>query len=57
MGLSIALITLVVHDYDEAIAFFTHSLGFELIKDTPLGSGKRSVAVAPERSGGLWNQV
>ena len=31
----IAHITLVVRDYDEAIAFFTQSLGFELIEDTP----------------------
>jgi len=44
-------ITLVVRDYNEAIAFFTTSLGFELIEDTPSkdrqGRDKRWVLVAP----------
>ena len=31
----IGTITLVVRDYDEAIAFFTQKLGFELIEDSP----------------------
>ena len=39
--------TLLVHDYDEAIAFFTRALRFELCEDTPLGGGKRWVRVAP----------
>jgi len=47
MGRSIALVTLVVRDYDEAIAFFTEALRFVVIEDTPLGDGKRWVVVAP----------
>jgi len=40
-------VTFLVRDYDEAIAFFTHALQFELLEDTPLGEGKRWVRVAP----------
>lgn len=43
----IGLVTLVVRDYDEAIAFYTGPLGFELREDTALGGGKRWVVVAP----------
>ena len=43
----IGLVTLVVRDYDEAIAYYTHSLGFSLLEDTALGGGKRWVRVAP----------
>lgn len=48
---SLASMALVVRDYDEAIAFFTKSLRFELLEDTPMGGGKRWVRVAP--GGGL----
>ena len=47
---SIALITLLVHDYDEAISFFTQSLRFELIEDTAVTADKRWVVVAPRRA-------
>ncbi|RZK46838.1 MAG: VOC family protein, partial [Hymenobacter sp.] len=47
----IAHLTLVVRDYDEAIAFYTHQLGFQLVADTPLGGGKRWVLVAPPGAG------
>ncbi len=40
-------VTLLVTDYDEAIAFYTQKLGFRLLADTPLGAGKRWVLVAP----------
>lgn len=43
----IALFTLVVDDYDAAIAFYVDVLGFELREDTPRGEGKRWVVVAP----------
>lgn len=43
----LALVTLVVRDYDEAIAWFVEALGFELVEDRPLGVGKRWVVVAP----------
>jgi len=44
---SLALVTLVVRDYDEAIAFFTEALRFTVVEDTPLGEGKRWVVAAP----------
>jgi quinol monooxygenase YgiN/uncharacterized glyoxalase superfamily protein PhnB len=43
-------ITLVVKDYDEAIAFYTQKLDFELIEDTVLNDTKRWVVVAPKKS-------
>jgi catechol 2,3-dioxygenase-like lactoylglutathione lyase family enzyme len=43
----LALATLVVAEYDEAIAYYTERLGFELVQDTDLGDGKRWVVVAP----------
>ena len=52
----IAHVTLVVRDYDEAIAYFTQFLGFDLIEDTPSkdrqGRDKRWVLVAPRGSRG-----
>lgn len=48
----IGALTFVVRDYDEAIAFFTKKLGFNLLEDTPLGEGKRWVLVAPRGSTG-----
>lgn len=52
MSRSISALTLVVRDYDEAIAFFTEALRFRLIEDTPLADGKRWVLVAPADSAG-----
>ncbi|WP_431925749.1 VOC family protein [Micromonospora wenchangensis] len=47
----IDLVTLVVADYDPAIAFFTGILGFDLVEDTPSltndGRPKRWVVVRP----------
>jgi catechol 2,3-dioxygenase-like lactoylglutathione lyase family enzyme len=51
MSQSIALLSLVVHDYDEAIAWFTGVLGFRLREDTPLAPGKRWVVVTPPGEG------
>jgi catechol 2,3-dioxygenase-like lactoylglutathione lyase family enzyme len=45
------LTTLVVREYDEAIAFFVDALGFELAEDTPRGPGKRWVVVRPPGGG------
>jgi catechol 2,3-dioxygenase-like lactoylglutathione lyase family enzyme len=50
MSHSITSLTLLVGDYDEAIAFFTKALRFELLEDTPLGNDKRWVRVAPPGS-------
>ena len=52
MQQSIAHIALVVRDYDEAIAYYTQVLGFELLEDTPLAPGKRWVLVAPRGNRG-----
>jgi catechol 2,3-dioxygenase-like lactoylglutathione lyase family enzyme len=52
MEQSIANITLVVKDYDEAIRFYTQTLKFDLIEDTPLTETKRWVLVAPRGSTG-----
>ncbi len=52
MSQKIGYIALVVRDYDEAIAYYTGTLGFELIEDTDLGGGKRWVLVAPKGSNG-----
>ncbi|MEU1372964.1 VOC family protein [Streptomyces triculaminicus] len=46
----LALVTLVVRDYDEAIAFYVDAVGFELREDTLLGDGKRWVVIAPPGS-------
>ena len=48
---AIAHIAIVVRDYDEAIAFYTDMLGFELVQDTRLSAEKRWVLVAPPGSG------
>ena len=48
----IGLVTLVVSDYDEAIAYFTGKLGFALLQDSPVEAGKRWVVVAPQGAGG-----
>jgi catechol 2,3-dioxygenase-like lactoylglutathione lyase family enzyme len=47
MTRAITRVAVVVRDYDEAIAYYTGSLGFELIEDTDLGGGKRWVLVGP----------
>ena len=47
---NLSLIALVVRDYDEAIAWYTQTLGFTLIEDTPLSSTKRWVVIAPPGS-------
>jgi catechol 2,3-dioxygenase-like lactoylglutathione lyase family enzyme len=46
----LAAIALVVPDYDEAIAFYVGTLGFDLIEDTRLSDTKRWVLVAPPGS-------
>ena len=48
-----AMTTLVVPDYDDAIAFYVDALGFALVEDTDLGGGKRWVVVEPSGGGRL----
>lgn len=56
MPQSIGYVALLVRDYDEAIAFFTQSLGFEVLEDSAskdrLDQDKRWVLVAPPDSRG-----
>ena len=51
MTLSLGAVTLVVRDYDEAIAWYVDVAGFVLTEDTDLGGGKRWVTVAPAADG------
>ena len=43
----LAHLALVVRDYDEAIAWYTQALDFELVEDRPMDAGKRFVRIAP----------
>ena len=52
MKQTIACLTLLVPDYDEAIAWFTRTLRFSLVEDVALGADKRWVLVEPPGSGG-----
>ena len=46
----ISAISLIVPDYDQAIAFYVGLMGFELIEDSELSEDKRWVLVAPPGS-------
>ncbi|MEM7565704.1 MAG: VOC family protein [Pseudomonadota bacterium] len=50
-GHQIGAVAILVHDYDEAIAFYRDRLGFELVEDTRIGETKRWVRVAPAGDG------
>jgi catechol 2,3-dioxygenase-like lactoylglutathione lyase family enzyme len=52
MTQSIATVSLLVAEYDEAISFYCDQLGFNLVADAELGRGKRWVLVAPPGRGG-----
>jgi predicted enzyme related to lactoylglutathione lyase len=45
MAVSAGSFTVLVRDYDEAIAFFTAAVGLELVEDTDQGGGRRWVVV------------
>jgi len=51
MDRHVGLFSIVVADYDEAIEFYTKSLGFALIADEDRDAGKRWVVVKPGTSG------
>lgn len=48
----IAHVAFLVRDYDEAITWFTGTLGFTLLEDTATSPGKRWVRVAPPGTSG-----
>src|SRR5580700_10529641 len=56
MAQTLGYVALVVREYDEALAFFTRSLGFVVIEDSVArdrsGNEKRWVLVSPPGSGG-----
>ena len=53
MRQSIGLVSLVVREYDEALAFYVGTLGFTLVEDTAVPEqNKRWVVVAPPGSTG-----
>ena len=53
---TLGYVALVVRDYDEAVAYFTQSLGFHVVEDSPLkdrqGGDKRWVLIVPAGSAG-----
>lgn len=53
MKRSLHQVSLLVRDYDEAIAYYTTVLGFILLKDEDLGGGKRWVSIAPSNDAGI----
>jgi catechol 2,3-dioxygenase-like lactoylglutathione lyase family enzyme len=56
MAQTLGYVALVVRDYDEALAFFTQSLGFSVVEDSVsedrLGNNKRWLLVSPPGSRG-----
>lgn len=46
-GRKVATVSVVVADYDQAIAWYVEKLGFVLDQDVDLGGGKRWVTVEP----------
>ena len=52
MKQSIIHIALLVHNYDDAIQFYTNKLQFNLVEDTQLPDGKRWVLIQPPGGGG-----
>lgn len=52
MKQTLAHVAIVVDDYDEAIAFYTQKLGFQLLEDTVLSAAKRWVVLSPKGSTG-----
>ena len=48
----LSLVSVLVDDYDTAIAHYTGALGFALLEDTDRGGGKRWVRVAPRGGNG-----
>lgn len=51
MARHLSLITVLVDDYDQAIAFYVDKLGFSLSEDLQLTPDKRWVVVTPEDGG------
>ncbi|HEY5229161.1 MAG TPA: VOC family protein [Opitutaceae bacterium] len=52
MSQEIGCVSLLVRDYDEAIAFYKGKVGFDIVEDTAMGEGRRWVVLAPPGSSG-----
>jgi len=52
MPQTLAHVTFLCREYDEALAFFTDALGFRVVEDTPLPANQRWLVVAPPGSRG-----
>ena len=50
MKQTLGAVSLLVHDYDEALRFYVSVLGFDLIEDVALPEGSRWVVVRPKGS-------
>jgi catechol 2,3-dioxygenase-like lactoylglutathione lyase family enzyme len=51
MNQRIVQLSLLVRDYDEAIAFYTQVMGFDLVEDKLMSETKRWVVVKPKGEG------
>jgi catechol 2,3-dioxygenase-like lactoylglutathione lyase family enzyme len=49
--MQLSAVSYLIRDYDQAIAWFVHCLGFVLLEDTELGGGKRWVCVGAANGG------
>lgn len=52
MNQHLGAVSVLVRDYDEAIAYYTGTLGFRLVEDTPLSRDRRWVQVTPQGGNG-----
>jgi catechol 2,3-dioxygenase-like lactoylglutathione lyase family enzyme len=52
MRQAIGCVTILVKEYDEALAFYVGKLGFTVAEDTPMGEGRRWLLIAPPGSNG-----
>ena len=48
----LAMVAIIVRDYDEAILYYTKTLSFILVEDTVLSESKRWVIISPPGSSG-----
>lgn len=50
MARKLISISLLVDEYDRAIDYYTQTLGFKLIEDTPINESKRWVLISPSEN-------
>jgi catechol 2,3-dioxygenase-like lactoylglutathione lyase family enzyme len=53
MAASVAMVTLLVDDYERGIAFYRDAMGLQLVENTDLGGGKRWVVLSGPQGGRL----